>query len=60
MPWFHEHSDGKRYRMMVAEDSNGGVLGYAATGRFRSKEAYDTTVEASIACRPDAVGRGMV
>jgi phosphinothricin acetyltransferase len=59
VPWFHEHSDGKRYRMMVACDGQGGVLGYASTGRFRSKEAYETTVEASVACHPDAVGRGL-
>ncbi len=59
VPWFHEHSDGKRYRMMVACDSPTGVLGYASTGRFRSKDAYETTVEASVACHPDAVGRGL-
>jgi phosphinothricin acetyltransferase len=57
--WFHEHSDNKRYRLLVAFDSQNGVLGYTCTGRHRSKEAYDTTVEASIACRPEAVGRGV-
>jgi len=57
--WFHDHSDGRRYRLLVAEDPSGGVLGYACTGRFRAKDAYDTTVEASVACRPDAVGRGL-
>jgi phosphinothricin acetyltransferase len=57
--WFHDHSDGRRYRILVADDAAGGVLGYACTGRFRTKEAYDTTVEISIACRPDAVGRGL-
>jgi|SRR6185503_15362662 phosphinothricin acetyltransferase len=57
--WFHLHSDNKRYRLLVACDSLAGILGYACTGRFRSKDAYDTTVEASIACRPDAVGHGL-
>lgn len=57
VPWFSEHSDGGRYRMFVACDSDSRVLGYAGTGRFRSKAAYDTTVEASVACRPEAVGR---
>lgn len=57
--WFHEHSDGKRYRLLVACDSQGGVLGYTCTGRHRSKDAYDTTVESSIACRADGVGRGV-
>ena len=56
--WFHDHSDGGRYRLMIAEDA-GQILGYACTGRFRPKEAYDTTVEASVACRPDRVGRGL-
>lgn len=55
--WFHEHSDGRRYRLLVAEEPGLGVLGYAATGRFRSKAAYDTTVEVSIACSPDATGK---
>jgi phosphinothricin acetyltransferase len=57
--WFHEHSDGHRYRILVAEDMHAGVLGYACTGRFRPKEAYETTVEVSIACHPDAIGRGI-
>ena len=57
--WFHEHSDGRRYRMLVAEDSSAGVLGYTCSGRFRPKQAYETTVELSIACRPDATGRGI-
>jgi len=58
-PWFHEHSDGHRYQMLVAEDLERNVLGYACTGRFRVKEAYETTVEASIACRPNATGKGL-
>ena len=57
--WFHEHSGDGRYRMLVACDDGGCVLGYTCTGRFRTKEAYDTTVEASIACRPDCIGRGI-
>ena len=57
--WFHEHSDGKRYRLLVACDAQGSLLGYTCTGRHRTKAAYDTTVEASIACRPDGVGRGL-
>jgi phosphinothricin acetyltransferase len=58
VPWFHDHNDGKRYRLFVAED-NSGILGYAATGRFRPKEAYDTTAECSIACRHGATSRGI-
>jgi len=57
--WFEEHSGEGRYRTLVACDDAGTVLGYTCTGRFRTKEAYDTTVEASIACRPDRVGHGI-
>ena len=58
LQWFKDHSDGKRYRILVAEDQIG-IAGYACTGRHRAKEAYDTTVETSIQCRPDRVGRGL-
>lgn len=57
--WFNDHSDGKRYRLVVACGPQGDVLGYACTGRHRSKEAYDTTVESSVGCRPDSIGRGL-
>jgi len=57
--WFKDHSDGRRYRLLVADAPERGILGYACTGRFRSKDAYDTTVEASVACRPDAIGQGL-
>jgi phosphinothricin acetyltransferase len=57
--WFHEHSDGGRYRLLVADSAAEGLLGYAATGRFRAKAAYDTTVEASVACSPKAAGKGI-
>ena len=58
-PWFDEHNDGRRYRILVAEDRQTGVVGYATTGRFRPKPAYDTTVEASICCGPNAIGKGI-
>jgi phosphinothricin acetyltransferase len=56
--WFHEHSETGRYRLLVA-DKNGLVLGYASTSRFRTRAAYDTTVEASIYCAPHALGQGI-
>ncbi len=49
---------GIAYRLLVAEEQ-AEILGYVATGRFRAKQAYDTTVEASIGCAPDAVGKGI-
>src|SRR5437660_1575850 len=57
--WFKDHTDGHRYRLLVAESDGEGVLGYAGTGRFRTKAAYDTTVELTIACNPKATGRGI-
>lgn len=59
--WFEEHSDGKRHRLVVAvEDADGGrVIGYAGTGRFRPKEAYETTVETTIYCSPECTQRGV-
>lgn len=57
-PWFREHTEGGRNRLLVAHD-NGVVIGYAGTGRFRAKAAYDTSVEATIYCAPEATGRGI-
>jgi phosphinothricin acetyltransferase len=59
--WFEVHSDGKRHRLVVAvkngDDSR--VIGYAGTGRFRLKEAYETTVETTIYCSPECTQRGV-
>jgi phosphinothricin acetyltransferase len=35
------------------------VIGYASSSRFRTKAAYDTSVETSVYLAPDAVGRGV-
>lgn len=56
--WFDDHSTAGRHRLLVAADGSG-LLGYATTSRWRPKRAYDTTVESSVYCRPDAVGRGI-
>jgi len=58
VPWFHEHSDGRRHRILVAEE-NSKIIGYTATGAFRTKEAYETTVEVSVACAPGITGKGI-
>lgn len=55
--WFAEHTGG-RHRLIVAEEE-GRVVGYASTSRFRPKPAYDTTVESSVYCRADTLGRGI-
>lgn len=58
--WFVDHvQGGPRVRLLVATTEEGTVQGYATTSRFRPKPGYDTTVEASIYCHPDHVGRGI-
>ena len=57
--WFLEHSSGGRHRLLVAADGRGEAVGYATTSRFRARAAYDTTVESSVYCRADVVGRGI-
>ncbi len=56
--WFAQFSAVGRYRLLVAEE-NGVVTGYAGTARFRPKAAYETTVETTIYCAPEAVGKGI-
>ncbi len=58
-PWFDAHAAAGRHRLLIASDSDNTVLGYATTSRWRPKAAYDTTVESSVYCRPDVVGRGI-
>ena len=53
--WFENHSDRARHRLLVADDGKQ-VVGYAGTGSYRSKGAYDTTVETTIYLAPDKVG----
>jgi phosphinothricin acetyltransferase len=56
--WFGQFAPAGRYRLLVAE-SEAGVAGYAGTMRWRPKAAYDTTVETTIYCAHDAVGKGI-
>ncbi|MGA2001859.1 MAG: N-acetyltransferase family protein [Terriglobales bacterium] len=56
--WFSQFGITGRYRLLVAE-LDGNVVGYASTTRFRPKAAYDTTVETTVYCAPEAVGKGI-
>ncbi len=56
--WFGKYGPAGRHRLLVAEEA-GTVLGYAATSPFAAKQAYETTVEMTIVCAPEAVGRGI-
>jgi phosphinothricin acetyltransferase len=57
--WYHDHSDGRRHRIVVAQEDGDKILGYASAGSFRKKQAYDTTVEVSVACIPELKGKGI-
>jgi phosphinothricin acetyltransferase len=54
--WLEQFGATGRYRLVVAEES-GVVLGYAGTMRFRPKAAYETTVETTIYCAQEAIGK---
>jgi len=56
--WCAAYGPTGRHQMFVAEAS-GVVLGMASTSQFRPKHAYDTTVEVSVVCAPEAVGFGI-
>ena len=56
--WYDEHAGTRRHRLFVAEDA-GFVVGWAGTGPFRDRAAYDTSVEMSIYCANDVKGRGI-
>ena len=56
--WFAQFAQTGRYRLVVAEEA-GIVVGYTGTTRFRVKPAYDRTVETTIYCAPETVGRGI-
>jgi phosphinothricin acetyltransferase len=56
--WFAQFGVAGRHRLLVAEE-DGVVMGYAGTTRFRPKPAYETTVETTIYCAPEVVGKGI-
>lgn len=56
--WFSQFAPTGRYRLLVAEEK-GIVVGYVGTTRFRPKAAYETTVETTVYCAPEAVGKGI-
>jgi phosphinothricin acetyltransferase len=58
LEWFNRYAKTGRHRLLVAE-REGLVLGYTSSSRFHPRAAYDTTVETTILCAPDAVGQGV-
>ena len=57
-PWLDQFASTGRHRLLVAEEA-GRVAGYAGSHQFRTKAAYDTTVETTVYCAPEATGRGI-
>lgn len=56
--WFDQFADQKRHQLWVAKQG-GQVLGYVASMPFRSKAAYDPSVENSLYLHPNAKGKGL-
>jgi len=56
--WFDKYRASGRHRLIVAE-CDGTVAGYTASSPFSDRAAYDTTVETTILCAPEFVGRGI-
>jgi phosphinothricin acetyltransferase len=58
--WLASHPEDGPHRLLVAQECiSGTVLGYAASGPFRAKAAYSTSVEVSVYLAPTAAGRGI-
>jgi phosphinothricin acetyltransferase len=56
--WLEQFRDIGPHRLFVAE-IEGAVAGYACSHQFRTKAAYDTTIEVSVYCAPESTGRGV-
>jgi phosphinothricin acetyltransferase len=56
--WFDQFRETGRHRLLVAETA-GAIAGYACSHQFRTKSAYDTTVEFTVYCEPGCTGRGI-
>jgi phosphinothricin acetyltransferase len=56
--WFERYAATGRYRLLVAE-RDGAVAGYTSSSKYYGRAAYDSTVESTILCAPEAVGYGV-
>lgn len=57
-PWFDQFAETGRHRLLVATQGDA-LLGYAGCHGFRSKAAYDPSIETTIYLAHDAVGKGL-
>ncbi|HEY3415136.1 MAG TPA: GNAT family N-acetyltransferase [Armatimonadota bacterium] len=56
--WFDEHIAGG-YPVLVAEDDNGRVVGWASLSAYHRKPGYRLTAEDSVYVAPDRLGKGI-
>jgi phosphinothricin acetyltransferase len=56
--WFERYAATGRHRLLVAE-RDGVIAGYASSSPFHARQAYDTTVEMTVLCAPEAIGYGI-
>ena len=56
--WFDHHAATGPHRLLVSEVA-GEVVGWASSGRLRTRPAYDLSVETSVYLDPPATGRGI-
>ena len=56
--WFDEYAEAGPYRLLVAT-SGDYVAGYASSSRFKTRDAYKTSVETTIYLHPDHIGGGV-
>jgi phosphinothricin acetyltransferase len=56
--WFDTFAPSGRYQCFVAAH-DGKAIGWASSGRFRPKAAYNTSVETSVYLAPGEVGQGL-
>ena len=56
--WFTGFSSAGRHQCFVAEQG-GAPIGWASSGSFKERAAYDTSVETSVYLAPGATGRGI-
>lgn len=55
--WFDHYAAHGPHRLLVALAGES-VIGYTTSSQFRTKRAYDSSVETTIYLHPDHVGRG--
>lgn len=56
--WFEAFKTNGRYQCLVAACGER-AIGWACSGRFKDRAAYDTSVETSIYLAPDETGKGL-